>query len=166
MLKNTSNTKYHTKAAKNISLTKGVWRNAIDDTDKTVNTCDETIIGNFLTELEPTNKHETRQSDINKSLTKGIWGNNVDTTEKTIMMCDIIIENKSAHIPPTPRSSKILKKLGQLSHLKKLICQKKENSRRHRLKDSEERNKVQFIIPADISFHTIYNDEDDTVSCL
>ena len=82
MLKNTSNTKYHTKAAKNISLTKGVWSNAIDDTDKTVNTCDETIIGNFLTELETTNKQEPRQSDISKSLTKGIWGNNVDTTEK------------------------------------------------------------------------------------
>jgi len=164
MLKNTSNTKYHTKAAKNISLTKGVWSNAIDDTDKTVNTCDETIIGNFLTELETTNKQEPRQSDISKSLTKGIWGNNVDTTEKTVIMCDIILENKSARSPP--RSSKILKKLGPLNLLKKLICQKKENSRRHSLQDLEESNKVQFIIPADISFHTIYNDEDDTVSCL
>merc|ERR1711957_494497 len=150
--------------AKHISLTKGVWSNAIDDTDKTVNTCDETIIGNFLTELETTNKHETRQSDINKSLTKGIWGNNVDTTEKTVIMCDIILENKSAHTPP--RSSKILKKLGPLNLLKKLICQKKENSPRHSLQDLEEINQVQFIIPADISFHTIYNDEDDTVSCL
>ena len=164
MLNNTLNTEYNNKATKNISLTKGVWSTAIDDTDKTVNTCDETIIGNFLTELETTNKQEPRQSDINKSLTKGIWGNNVDTTEKTVIMCDIILENKSARSPP--RSSKILKKLGPLNLLKKLICQKKENSRRHSLQDLEESNKVQFIIPADISFHTIYNDEDDTVSCL
>ena len=163
MLKNTSNTKYHTKAAKNISLTKGVWSIAIDETDKTVNTCDERIIGNFLTELETTNKYETRQSDINKSLSKGIWGNNVDPTEKTVIMCDIILENKSAR--SLSRSSKILKKLKPLYFLKKLICQKKENLPRHSLQDLEESNKVQFIIPADISFHTIYNDEDDTVSC-
>ena len=49
MLNNTLNTEYNNKATKNISLTKGVWSTAIDDTDKTVNTCDETIIGNFLT---------------------------------------------------------------------------------------------------------------------
>jgi len=158
MLKNPSNKKCHNKTAKSISLTKGVWSVVIDDTDKTVNTCDEIIIGNFLTKLDLTNKHQPRQSDLNKSLTKGIWGNNVDTTKKTVIMCDIIIGSKSAHSPP--RWLKILKKLGPFN------IQKKEISRKRSLQDLEESDKVQFIIPADILFHTLYDDEDDTVSCL